>query len=287
MAMETGMTKNANMTKLQDVDFSLKFGLSVNKLVEALGVTRTHPKAAGTTLKLYKVNGQLEDGTVAEGETIPLSEYSTTYETIGEVTLKKYRKKTTDKAISEKSYKQAVIDTDNKMVQDIQKEIRKQLFGFLAQGTSTASGVGVQGALAKAWGKLQILFEDNEVEMVHFMNQMDVANYLSTVPVTTQSAFGMTYIENFLGIGTVILNSSVPQGTIYSTAKENIVLYYIPVSGSDLGEAFDFVTDETGYIGVHHQADYDNMTFGTTAVCGVGLFAENLAGVVKTTIAAA
>lgn len=287
MAMATGTTQSSNLTKVQDVDFSLKFGYSVGKLMEALGVTRSIPKAAGTTLKVYKVDGTLKDGEVGEGETIPLSEYSTTYTAIGEATLRKYRKTTTDKAISEKSYKQAVVDTDNKMVQDIQRGIRKQLFDFLAMGTGTASGADLQGALAQAWGKLQILFEDDDVEMIHFINQMDVAEYLSKAPVTTQSAFGMTYIENFLGLGTVILNSAVPQGTIYSTAKENIVLYYIPVSGSDLGEAFDFVTDETGYIGVHHQADYDNMTFGTTAVCGVGLFAENLAGIVKATVSAA
>lgn len=286
MAMTEGTTKNANLTKVQDVDFSLRFGYSVKKLIEALGITRKLPKTAGTVLKVYKVTGTLKDGTVAEGETIPLSEYKTTYEPIGEVTLDKFRKETTAEAISGKGYKQAVIDTDQKMLQDIQRGIRKNFFSFLATGTGAANGVGLQATLAQCWGQLQVLFEDDTIESVYMLNPLDVADYIATAQVSTQTAFGMTYIENFLGLGTVFLNTSVPKGKIYATAKENIVLYYVPVNGADLGEAFSFVSDDTGYIGVHHEADYTNLTADTTAVSGVGLFAENISGVVVGTIGA-
>ena len=170
------------------------------------------------------------------GETIPLSEYQTTYEAIGEVELAKFRKETTAEAISGKGYKQAVIDTDNKMLQDIQKTIRKKFFDFLATGTGSATGEGLQAALAQAWGQLQVLFEDDTIESVYMLNPLDIADYLATAQVSTQTAFGMTYIENFLGLGTVFLNSSVPKGKIYATAKENIVLYYIPVNGADLAK---------------------------------------------------
>lgn len=286
MAMAINTTKDANLAKVQDVDFSLRFGYSVKKLVEALSITRKIAKTAGTVLKVYKVTGELKDGSVAEGETIPLSEYRTTYEPVGEVVLAKFRKETTAEAISNKGYKQAVIDTDTKMLQDIQKGIRKKFFDHLATGTGVASGVGLQAALAQAWGKLQVLFEDDTIESVYMLNPLDVADYLATSQVSTQSAFGMTYIENFLGLGTVFLNSSVPKGKIYATAKENIVLYYVPVNGADLGEAFTFTSDDTGYIGVHHEADYTNLTADTVAVSGVGLFAENISGVVVSTIAA-
>ncbi len=284
--MKTGTTQNVNLAKVQDVDFATRFGYSIKKLVEALGITRKLPKQAGTVLKAYRVSGTLKSGTVAEGETIPLSEYSTTYEPIGEVTLEKWAKSTTAEAISSKGYKQAVIDTDNKMLQDIQKKIRTDFFTFLATGTGTATGTGLQATLAQCWGQLQVLFENDTIESVYMLNPLDVADYLATAQVSTQSAFGMTYIENFLGLGTVFLNSSVPKGKIYATAKENIVLYYIPVNGADLGEAFTFISDETGYIGVHHESDYSNLTNDTTAVSGVGLFAENLAGVVVGTISA-
>lgn len=285
--MTDGTTKNSNLAKVQDVDFSARFGYSVKKLVEALGITRKIAKTAGTVLKVYKVTGTLKSGTVAEGATIPLSEYNTTYEPIGEVSLEKFRKETTAEAISNKGYKQAVIDTDNKMLQDIQKTIRKKFFDFLATGTGTASGVGLQAALAQVWGQLQVLFEDDTIESVYMLNPLDIADYLATAQVSTQTAFGMTYIENFLGLGTVFLNSSVPKGKVYGTAKENIVLYYVPVNGADLGEAFTFVSDDTGYIGVHHEPEYTNLTAATTAVTGVGLFAENLGGVVVGNIATA
>lgn len=90
----------------------------------------------------------------------------------------------------------------------------------------------------------------------------------------------MTYVENFLGLGTVILNSSVPKGKIYATAKDNIVLYYIPVNGADLGEVFNFTTDATGYIGIHEEPDYTNMTASDTVINGMVLFAERIDGVV-------
>lgn len=281
---EIGTITNENLAKVQDIDFATRFGYSVKKLIEALGITRKLPKSAGTVLKVYKVTGTLQNGKVAEGEAIPLSEYSTTYEPIGEVTLEKWAKSTTAEAISSKGYKQAVIDTDSKMLQDIQKKIRTDFFTFLATGTGIATGTGLQSTLAQCWGQLQVLFEDNTIDSVYMLNPLDVADYLATAQVTTQSAFGMTYIENFLGLGTVFLNSSVPKGKVYATAKENIVLYYIPTNGSDLGEAFTFTSDETGYIGVHHESDYNNLTNNTTAVSGVGLFAEFLDGVVVGTI---
>jgi hypothetical protein len=96
----------------------------------------------------------------------------------------------------------------------------------------------------------------------------------------------MTYIENFLGMGTVFMNSSVPKGKVYATAKDNLVLYYIPVNGADLNEAFSFTSDETGYIGIHEEPDYSNMTAADTVVNGIELFAERLDGVVVGTIAA-
>ena len=280
-----GAIKDINLAKVQDVDFARRFGYSVKKLIEALGITRKLPKQAGTVLKAYTVTGTLQNGAVEEGEVIPLSEYSTTYTPIGEVTLEKWSKQTTAEAISNKGYKQAVIDTDNKMLQDIQKKIRRDFFTFLATGTTTVTGtVGLQPTLAQCWGQLQILFEDDTVESVFMLNPLDIADYLATAQITTQSAFGMTYVENFLGLGTVFLNSSVPKGKVYATAKDNIVLYYIPVNGADLGEAFTFTSDDTGYIGIHHESDYRNLTNNTTAVSGVGLFAENLAGVVVGTI---
>lgn len=284
MAVDPKLIKKADLARVREIDFTLMFTESLRKLTEALGVTRKVAKQAGTVLKTYKATGTLENGAVAEGETIPLSKYTTEAVNYGEITLKKWRKATSAEAIIERGYDQAVGMTTARMLKDVQKAIRKDFFTFLGTGTGTATGAGLQAALAQTWGKLQTLFEDDDIQAVHFINPLDIANYLATATITTQTAFGMTYIEDFLGMGKVFMNSSVPKGTIYSTAQDNLVLYYVPVNGADLNEAFSFTSDETGYIGIHEEPDYTNMTASDTVVNGMTLFAERLDGVVKTTI---
>ena len=284
---ETNLIKSADLAKVREVEFTYTFGESIKKLMEALGVTRKIAKQAGTVLKAYKATGTLQNGEVAEGENIPLSKYVTEPVTFQEITLKKWRKATSAEAIIEKGYSQAVTMTTDAMLKDVQKAVRKDFFDFLATGTGVAAGATFQATLAQAWGQLQVLFEDDEIRAVYFMNPLDVADYLASANISMQNAFGMTYVENFLGLGTVIFNSSVPQGKVYATAADNIVLYYIAVNGADLGEAFNFTSDATGLIGIHEAADYNNMTAADTVVSGLVLFAERLDGIVVGTITGA
>ncbi len=284
--MAENLITKSDLARAREIDFIAAFSGSVTKLMEAIGVTRKIPKQAGTVLKAYKASGELDSGVVAEGETIPLSKYKTEAVAVKEITLKKWRKAASAEAIIDRGYDQAVDMLTDEMLRDVQKSVRKDFFDFLATGEGSASGETFQGAIAQAWGQLQVLFDDDAVGAVYFLNPLDVADYLASAPVTMQTAFGLSYVENFMGLGTVILNASVPKGTVYATAKENLVLYYIPVNGADLNEAFDFTADETGYIGIHEQADYTNMTASDTVVCGMALFAERLDGVVKATIGA-
>ncbi len=286
MAAEVNLIKKSDLAKVREVEFTNMFGYSLKKLTEALGVTRKISKQAGTVLKSYKAAGTLENGEVAEGDTIPLSKYKTEPVTYKEITLHKWRKATSAEAIIDRGYEQAVDMTTDEMLRDVQKGIRKDFFDFLATGTGTATGAGFQATLAQAWGQLQVLFEDDEIQSVYFLNPLDIADYLASANITLQTAFGMTYVENFLGLGTVFFNSSVPKGKIYATAADNIVLYYIPVNGADLNEAFSFTSDETGYIGIHEEADYTNMTASDTVVSGIELFAERIDGIVVGSISA-
>lgn len=284
---DANLIKSADLAKVREVEFTYTFGESIKKLMEALGVTRKVAKQAGTVLKAYKATGTLQNGEVAEGEIIPLSKYVTEPVAFDEITLKKWRKATSAEAIIEKGYSQAVTMTTDAMLKDVQKAVRKNFFDFLATGTGVASGATFQATLAQAWGQLQVLFEDDEIRAVYFMNPLDVADYLASANITLQNAFGMTYVKDFLGLGTVIFNSSVPQGKIYATAADNIVLYYIAVNGADLGEAFNFTSDATGLIGIHETPDYNNMTASDTVVSGLVLFAERIDGIVVGTITGA
>ena len=288
MAAETNLIKNSDLATARQIDFVSRFGYSTKKLMELLGVMRLIPKQSGTMLKRHTVTGTLENGEVAEGDIIPLSKYKTVDTPIGEIVLNKWRKATSAEAILDKGFDQAVGETTDKMLQDVQTKIRAGIISSLTIGSQpTVTGVGAQAALAQAWGKLQNIFENDSVETVYFMNAENIADYLGSASITIQNAFGFSYVENFLGLGTVIMNSGIEKGTFFATAKENIVGYYVPANESDLAKAFDFISDETGLIAIHEYADYERLTADDTLLSGIKIFADNAAGVIKGTITTA
>lgn len=288
MAALDNLTKANDMKKIREVDFVSQFThSSLQKLIEVLGVTRKIPMMEGTTMYMLTTSGTLEDGAVAEGEVIPLSHFEQTKTPVGEITLKKWRKGVSAEAIKKSGYQAAVNDTDAKLLSLVQNGVRSDLFGFL-NGTITGStqvvGAGLQKALANAWGQLQVLFEDDTAQAVYFVNPLDIADYLGSATISVQTAFGMNYIEDFLGLGTVIMSSRVTQGTFVATAKENLIMYFLTMNG-DLADAFGLTTDETGYIGIN--SGYQNnerAQIESLVMDGIQFMVEYAGGVVKGTI---
>lgn len=283
---DANLIKKADLARAREIDLAYKFGESINGFLKVLGNVRKIPKQSGTVLKAYIADGTLENGAVAEGDVIPLSKYTTQAVTFAEIVLNKWRKGTSAEAIIERGYAQAVTDTGRKMVADVQKAIRKAFFNLLATGTTAVTGAGLQQALAQTWGKLAGLFEDDAPNTIFFVNPEDVANYLADAQILTQSAFGMKYVEDFLGMGVTFISSLVPKGKVYGTAVDNIICYYVPANGAGLEEAFDFTADETGFIGIHEEPNYTNMTSETIIASGVVFFPERLDGIVVGTIEA-
>ena len=285
---ESNLIKAAQMAKAREVDFVNRFTHnSLAKLIEVLGVTRKIPMMEGTTMYYYTTTGTLQSGSVGEGEIIPLSQYATTKTAVGDITLKKWRKAVTAEAIKKSGYDAAVGDTDRALLRDVQKAIRSDFFtllnGAIAGSTSVAEET-LQAALAAAWGQLQIKFEDDTAAPVHFVNPLDIADYLKGANISVQTAFGMNYVEDFLGLGTVIMSSRVTQGNIISTAKENLVMYYLTVNG-DIANAFSLSSDELGYIGI--KSGYQNeerAQIESLVMDGIQFFVEYAAGVVKSQI---
>lgn len=287
-AAEENLIIADDMKKVREVDFVRRFTHnSLDKFMEVLGVTRKIPMMEGTTLYVYTVEGTLEDGNVAEGEIIPLSEYEQTKTAVGEITLKKWRKAASAEAIKKSGLTAAIRDTDAKMLRDVQADIRTDFFSFMngtITGATTATGVDLQSALANAWGQLQIKFENDAAEPVYFVNPLDIATYLGAATITTQNAFGMNYIEDFLGLGTVVISSQVTQGTFVATAKENFIAYYLTMNG-DVAKSFELTTDETGFIGINSgYANKERAQIETLVMDGVVILVEYAAGVVKGTI---
>ena len=289
MAAENNLITAEQLKKVREVDFVSQFAhKSLAKLIEVLGVTRRIPMMEGTTMYTYKMTGTLQSGAVAEGDIIPLSQYEQVKVPVGEITLKKWRKAVSAEAIKKSGYATAVVETDAALLRDVQNGIRTDLFGFInaAKGATTASGTTLQALLAGMWGQLQVLFEDDTAEAVYFINPLDAALYLGTANITVQTAFGMNYIENFLGLGTVIMSNRITQGTVIATAKQNLIMYYLTMNG-DLAASFNLTTDELGYIGI--KSGYQNeerAQIESLVMDGIQFLVEYAEGVVKGTLGA-
>lgn len=280
-------TENITTSKdliAQSIDFTEQFTGSISTLLKVLNVTRMQPMAVGSQIKIYKSEVTKADGNVAEGEVIPLSKVTRKLADTKELAYKKYRKQTTAEAIQSAGFNAAVNDTDSKLLRSIQGDIKKDFFDFVQTGTTKTSGDTFQKAIAQALGQLAIKWEDDDVQSVLFANPLDFYTYLGDSNITTQTAFGLTYIQNYLGFNTIILTGAVKQGTIAATASQNLNYAYAALNGN-LNQAFNLTTDETGLIGVVHNSVTENASYETMALTSGVLFPERLDGIVVATIA--
>lgn len=285
---ETRLITKSQMVRAREIDFVSLFSHdSLAKLIEVLGVTRKIPMQEGTTMYVYTTTGTLQSGTVAEGAVIPLSQYAREKTAVGTIALNKWRKAVSAEAIMKSGYDEAVRATDAALLKDVQKTVRSDLFTLLNSNITGATSVAeetLQAALAAAWGQLQVKFEDDTAAPVHFVNPLDIADYLKTANITVQTAFGMNYVEDFLGLGTVIMSSRVTQGNVVSTAKENLILYYLTMNG-DIAGKFDLTVDDLGLIGIKTDIPTENRAqLETLVMSGIQFFVEYAAGVVKSQI---
>ena len=277
-----GTVKVADLAKVQDVEFVTRFSENIERLQAVLGITEPVALASGQTLKMYRTSGTLENGVVAEGADVPASKYENKPVAVSEITIKKWRKETTLEAIANRGYDQAVTRTDNAMLRDIQAGIFGDFFAVLKAGTGTAKGKTLQAVLANSRGALRKAFKNTTFTPVHFVSTDDISDYLGEHDVTVQTAIGMTYIENFLNLGMVIEDPDLAKGVVYGTAIETLNLYYCDPASVD---GFEFMTDETGYVGIKHEPTYKNETYQTHAVSGLTFFPEYADRIVKGTIA--
>ena len=282
------MTAEANLTtklaKAQSIDMTNQFGQSIKKLIKMLKLERTIVMPVGSTIKTYKSTVTLDGATVEPGDIIPLSKVETTPGDSVELKWDKKRKAVAAEDIQKYGFEQAISNTDIKLLREIQKKIKEAFFNQLKAGTTQVTGAGLQGAMAKVWGGVAEKFEDDEVTTIAFVNPADVADYLATAKITVQTAFGLKYVENFMGVDVAVISTGVPAKTVYATAADNLILAYANMSAGEIAKAFDFTTDETGLIGVTHDINKTRLTAETVTASAMVLFAERLDGIVKATV---
>lgn len=266
------------------IDLIENLAENIRSLQEVLGVVDLIPVAVGSQVKRYtKTVGELHKQP-EEGDVIPLSEAK--YEDADPIVVgfDLYRKMTTAQAIQKSGRQRAIYDTDRLIIGEIRKGVKGSFYDSLADGTGTIEdGDTLQAALANAWGEIHVFYEDFDASPIYFINPKDVAGYLATAQITTQTAFGFDYVENFLGLGTAIFAPNVEEGTFYATAKENLRGIVVPANG-EVGQEFDLTSDEAGIVGITHGRVLERGSIETLLMCGVMFFAENLAGTFKGTI---
>ncbi len=277
------VTDVKTLARSRDIDLANTFSQSIEKLAAMLSTCEPIQAMPGETLKQKKITGKLSTEEYVEGKDIPLSSYTWEEVQTFSVDVKGYRKQATIQEIKRRGYDAAVDKTDAAMLSDIQATIKKGFVDLLATGTTTATGATLVATAANAWAALSNKVEDlgfGDVEAVFLVNPIDFAKCIGDSEVF--AAFGISYIENWSGLGTLISTASVPAGTVYATVKNNVKVYVASSEGDDL---FGFYTDETGYISIQHAPTLKSVTYDTVAMVGVKFFAEYTDFVVKGTIA--
>lgn len=285
-AAETGTITTTDVAPVISIDFTSRISQNIRELQELLGVIDLEPMAAGTEIKIYKWEVSEPAEQVGEGEKIGLTKVKRALKETITLSLDKYRKNTTAEAIQRSGRDIAVNKSDEQLIKKVQKAIKGSLYVMLNAGTGTATGKDLQQVLANLWAELQEYYEDEDVNPIYFINPKDVADYLGTAQVTMQNAFGFTYIENFLGLGTAVISPKVTAKKSIATAKENLRGAYVPMSG-DVAQTFSLTADETGLIGMVHAMVTENATVDTLMMSCVKFFPEFADGVFIGTIAGA
>lgn len=297
MAAKTNVTTTAQYTtSAREVDFVTRFSDNWDALRNIMGIMRPIRKSPGTKLISYKasVDGTLQGGTtVAEGDEIPFTKMKVEPVSYADIEVAKYAKSVTIESVAKYGADVAVEKTDDAFLVALQNKVLADFYAFLNTGTLKLTETTWQRALAMAKAKVLDKFAgmDKDVtEVVGFANILDAYDYLGDKDITVQSAFGLNYVENFLGYSTLFLlpEKYIARNKVIAIPVENIDLYYVDPGDSEFGRLglVYTVRGETNLIGVHVEGDYSRATGDMYAIMGMKLWAEYLDGIAVATVSA-
>lgn len=287
---KANLTKVANINATaREIDFVTRFSSDWKGLMEILGIMRPIRKAPGTQLKAYSASVVLQNS-VAEGEEIPYSQATIAPVATATITLEKYAKAVSIEAVNEYGAALAVQRTDAAFRNELTKKVLDKGIAFLQTGTLTGTSVGLQDGVAKAIGKVRNKWGQMHKAITRvavFVNVLDAYDYLGAAQLTVQNAFGIDYVDNFMG-ARLILSSDIPQGKIIATPVDNIVLYYVDPSDGDFAQlGLNYrVAGDTNLVGFHAEGNYSHAVGEVYALLGMALFAEYLDGIAVVTVGA-
>lgn len=293
MSVKDRTTKMANFSSVtpREIDFVTRFGANWEALTNIMGIMRPIRKEAGTVLKSYVATVTLQSGSVSEGDEIPYSLAGVSEVAKEDITIEKYAKGVSIESVAKYGAEIAVEKTDDAFLNELQSSVLTKFYTFLKTGTLTLTASTWQDALAKAKGAVLNKFagmRKTVTDVVGFANINDAYAYLGAASITTQTAFGVTYVKNFLGYSTLFLcpDVDISRNKIVAVPVENIDLYYIDPSDSDfakLGLEYT-VQGITNLIGFHVEGKYSHAVGECYALMGMKLWAEYLDGIAVATV---
>lgn len=265
--------------RAREIDFVTSFGRNFQALLDVMGISRAIRKENGSVLRVRTASGTLQSGEVAEGDLVPLSQYEVTEKDFDKIKILKYKKGVTIEAIAEKGYEAAVAMTDEEFRFDLQNVVLNKFYDQLKAGSLVGHETSWQMAVSMAIGKVRNKFETmgrTATGTAVWVNTLDVYKYLGAAEISMQTAFGMNYVQNFLGADVVFISSQIPEDVVIATPLNNLVAYYVDPADSEFARAgLVYTTDPTTrFIGFHTQGNYDRVISEMDAIMGLRIFAE-------------
>ena len=212
----TTTTAQFNGVSIREIDFIERFQRNWDALIEIMGIMRPIRKAPGTKLVASKATITLENGTVPEGDEVPLSLAKVEPVAFEDLELEKYRKAVTAESVVKYGANVAVQKTDDALLNELQGTVLDRFYTFAQTGTLTGTYDTFQMAVSMAVAKVKDKFKKmrrDYTNIVAFVNTLDVGEYLGGANISIQTMNGIEYLKNFLGAETVIITSEIPQGT--------------------------------------------------------------------------
>ena len=287
MAAKNYLTREQDISvSVREQDFVTVFGKNWDALRTIMGIMRPIRKTPGTKLRSIEASVSLESGSIGEGEEIPYSRATIVEVGFEDITIEKYAKAVSIEAVNKYGAEVAVQRTDDEFRNELQNNVLTRFYTYLNTGALTGTAATWQAALAKAKGLVLDKFQKMRrtvTNVVGFANVLDLYDYLGTADITVQTAFGLTYIQNFMGYSTLFLLSEpdIARGDVIAVPVENIDLYYIDPSDSDFAKlGLNYVVEgETNLIGFHAEGNYTTAVGESFAIMGMKLWSEYLDGI--------
>lgn len=265
--------------KTYSIDLAEQFGAQTASLTD---IFNKRAVDKGTIIVGYRAVGELNENMKhAAGAVISDSDIQLEEVELGKLTFDATKVKTSYQLIQELGEELAVDKKDRRLLQLIDEHIETSLINSLVEkaGDKTLQADSYKSVLAKAKGRVKSKQGFKGAPVIAIVNTEDYFDYLSDAPLTTQTMFGMEYIEGFLGYSRIFFTDKVEKGKVVVTAKENLNLDHINVTAAAFS-TLGLTASSNGLVGFKHYLDDDTGDIKTKVHFGIKGYAERVDAVV-------